>query len=136
MKNTKRALIGFVVAIALFSPFAFAQSNFTPPSLLPGSDEDLGGYGDACIGLATAIRTGDLHLRHIPCFVKYISKTLIAFAGSIAVIFVMYGGYIYILGADNQKDKAKKTIQYALVGLAVSLLAWVGVDIILQIITE
>ena len=117
-------------------PLALAQTNFAPPSVLPGEDTSIGGYGDACVGLAGMIRTGDITLRQIPCFIKFFSQTLIAIAGSLSVIFVMVGGYRYVLGADEAKDDAKRTITYALIGLAVSLLAWILVDIVLQLATE
>ena len=125
---------GFLM-LALAPP-ALAQSNYSPPSVLPGDDANVGGYGDACVGLAQMIRTGDITLRQIPCFIKYFSQTLIAIAGSLSVIFVMVGGYRYVLGADEAKDEAKKTITHALIGLAVSLLAWIMVDIVLQLLTE
>lgn len=117
-------------------PLALAQSGFAPPSVLPGDDASIGGYGDACVGLAQMIREGEITLRQIPCFIKYFSQTLIAIAGSLSVIFVMVGGYRYVLGADEAKDEAKRTITYALIGLAVSLLAWILVDIVLQLATE
>lgn len=116
-------------------PHVLAQSNFSPPSVLPGDDSSVSGYGDVCIGLAQMIRTGDLSLRQIPCFIKYFSQTLIAIAGSISVIFVMIGGYRYTL-SDESNDEAKKTITYALIGLGVSLMAWILVDIVLQLATE
>lgn len=128
-------LLGFFMLFTL-APLAMAQSGFAPPSVLPGDDANIGGYGDACIGLAGMIRSGDISLRQIPCFIKYFSQTLIAIAGSLSVIFVMVGGYQYVLGAQDKKDVAKKTITYALVGLAVSLLAWILVDVVLQLATE
>jgi hypothetical protein len=125
--------MGFLV-FSLTAPFALAQTGFSPPTLLPA--EEVEGYGSICIGLADAIRTGDLHLNQIPCFIKYFSQTLIGIAGTLAVIFVMIGGYQYMLGSGDQKDKAKNTILYALIGLAVTLMAWVLVDIVLQFATE
>ncbi len=118
------------------STTVLAQSNFNPPTLLPGDNTNIGGYGDACIGLATMIRTGEITLRQIPCFIKFFSEVFIIIAGSISVIFVMIGGYKYVLGSDASKDDAKKTIMYALIGLAVSLSAWFIVDIVLQLATE
>ncbi len=114
----------------------FAQNNFSPPSVLPGDNTNIGGFGDACIGLAGMIRSGDISLRQIPCFIKFFSQTLIAIAGTLSVIFVMIGGYRYVLFSDAEKDDAKRTITYALIGLAVSLLAWILVDIVLQFATE
>ncbi|MBU0576947.1 pilin [Patescibacteria group bacterium] len=117
-------------------PLTFAQSDFGPPTLLPGDDTYIGGYGDICVGLVEGIRTGDISLRQTPCFIKYFSEVLIGIAGTLAVIFVMVGGYRYVVGGDEDKDAAKKTITYALIGLVVTLLAWVMVDIVLQFATE
>jgi len=118
-----------------FIPLALAQTGFAPPSVLPGEDIGVEGYGDVCIGLATMIRTGEISLRQIPCFIKYFAQTLIALAGSISVIFVMIGGYQYMF-SSGETEQAKRTITHALIGLAVSLLAWVLVDIVLQLATE
>ncbi len=136
MKNRiKTAVLFFPLMALLFAvPAAFAQS--APPTLLPAENADIGGYGDACVNLADRITTGDIHLAQIPCFIKYFSKTLIAIAGSLSVIFVMVGGYQLLLSSSESKEAGKKTITYALIGLAVSLLAWVLVDIVLQVITE
>lgn len=123
------------VAVFINIPLSFAQ-DFLPPSLLPGDQDVIEGYGGRCVGLADAIRTGDISLRQLPCFVAYFSQVLIGLAGTLAVIFVMIGGYRYVIGNPDEKDKAKKTITYALIGLAVTLLAWILVDIVLQFMTE
>ena len=128
-------LVSLFLVFSIVIPFTFAQSDFHPPTILP-ADDVIEGYGDVCFGIGQAIRTGDIHLRHIPCFIKYFAQTLIGIAGTLAVIFVMIGGYRYVLGSDEQKDEAKRTILYALIGLAVSLMAWILVDIVLQFITE
>lgn len=130
-------LLGLFLVAFCTTSLVFAQSDFGPPTIIPGDDDvNVGGYGDACIGLPDMIRTGNLHLRQIPCFIKFFSQTLIAIAGTLSVIFVMLGGYRYVLGSDEDKDSAKKTIQYALIGLIVTLMAWIFVDIALPFITE
>ena len=131
------ALIMSVFLCMILATPALAQSNFNPPSVLPGDNSNIGGFGDACIGLANMIREGTLTLRQIPCFIKYFSQTLIAIAGSLSVIFVMIGGYRYTVEAtDDSRAEAKRTITYALLGLIVSLMAWIFVDIVLQLATE
>ena len=135
-KSTIRLILGGIITTFLIIPSAFAQTSYDIPTFLPGENENLGGYGDACIGLADMIRTGNIHLRNLPCFVKFFSQTLIGVAGSLSVIFVMFGGYRYVLGRDEDKEAAKKTITYALIGLAITLLAWIIVDLVLQIATE
>ena len=135
----KGLLVDGMLALILATAFyqvTLAQTSFDIPTLIPAQNENLGGEGDACIGLADMIRSGNIHLRNIPCFIKYFSQVLITVAGSLSVLFVMIGGYTYVLGKDESKDKAKKTITYALIGLAVSLLAWIIVDIVLQVATE
>lgn len=136
-KYLKISLLLFMIALFM-SPFfietaVFAQTNYNPPTALPGTDQSI---GNSCVGLATMIQTGDIHLRNIPCFIKYFTQTLVGLAGSIAVVFVMYGGYKYVIFPEGEKDKAKKTITYALIGLAVSLLAWVLIDLVIQVATE
>lgn len=133
--------LGQILLIVVFMVFSgasitLAQNNFNPPSVLPGDNTNIGGYGDACIGLANMIRNGTLSLRQIPCFIEFFSQTLIAVAGTISVIFIMIGGYRYVLGSENGKDDAKKTVTSALIGLAVSLTAWILVDLVLQFATE
>jgi len=129
-----------IILIGLFifstTPIAFGQTNFNPPSILPGDNTDIGGYGGACVGIANMIREGTISLRQIPCFIKFFSQTLIALAGSVAVIFVMIGGYRYTVGGEEAKADAKSTITYALLGLAISLMAWILVDIVLQLATN
>ena len=137
IRNTASQIIfGALLLFTLELPLAFAQTNFNPPSLLPGDNTNLGGYGDACVGLANLIRTGDITLRQIPCFIKFFSQVFIGIAGSLSVIFVMVGGYKYVLFSADEKEDAKKTITYALIGLAVSLLAWILVDTVLRFATE
>jgi len=135
-KKLSALIFGLFFFSLISAPTCMAQSNFNPPSVLPGDNANIGGYGSNCVGLANMIRTGDLSLRQVPCFIKFFAQTLIAIAGSVAVIFVMVGGYQLVLGSDASKDTAKKTITNALLGLAISLMAWVLVDLVLQFITE
>lgn len=130
-------MLGVSLTLILSTGQVLAQSsNFSPPTLIPAEDTNLGGTGSVCIGLATMIQTGNIHLSNLPCFVKFFTQTLIGIAGSLAVIFVMIGGYRYVIGGEENKDKAKKTITYALIGLAVSLSAWIIIDLVLQFATE
>jgi len=130
------AFLGLILSPLFLSTNVLAQSNYQPPTLIPAQDIDIGGAGGVCIGLATMIKTGNIHLNNLPCFIKYFTETLIGIAGSISVVFVMIGGYKYIVFSEQKKEEAQKTIIHALIGLAVSLLAWVLIDLVLQIATE
>jgi hypothetical protein len=138
MKNYLKISFLLVMITLFMSPFfvetaVFAQTNYIPPTALPGSDQSI---GNSCVGLATMIATGQIHLSNLPCFIKYFTQTLVGVAGSIAVVFVMIGGYKYVVLMDEGKEAAKKTITHALIGLAVSLLAWVLIDLVIQVATE
>jgi hypothetical protein len=132
-------IVGFnLMATASFLevPKVIAQSNFDIPTLLPSENANIGGgKRGQCIGMADMIRTGNIHLYNISCFLLYFTQMLVGLAGSIAVIMVMYGGYRYLISGENQEE-AKKTITYALIGLVVTLSAWIIVDLVLQAATE
>lgn len=55
-----------------------------------------------------------------------ITNTLLFFAGAFAVIMIIYGGILYALssGDATKTKKAKDTILYAVIGLAVALLSY------------
>lgn len=57
-------------------------------------------------------------------------------SGSVAVFFLVLGGIRYIIGfsRDESLDGAKKTIQYALLGLAVVILSYAIVTNIIDLI--
>ena len=59
--------------------------------------------------------------------VMNITNWILGFVFLIAVLMIIFGGVMYLTSAGSQDatDKAKKTIMYALIGLAVVLLAWV-----------
>lgn len=58
---------------------------------------------------------------------------LLAFAGAIAVLFLIIGGFRYVIssGSPDQVEAAKKTILYAILGLIIIFIAFVIVQVIL-----
>lgn len=55
------------------------------------------------------------------------------FLGFIAVVMIIYGGILYVTSAGNQEnvDKAKKILLYAIIGVVVILLSFAIVNTIL-----
>lgn len=55
------------------------------------------------------------------------------FLGFIAVVMIIYGGILYVTSAGNQEniDKAKKILLYAIVGIVVILLSFAIVNTLL-----
>jgi len=96
---------------------AFAQNL----SLLPSQ-------GD----LVNKIRTGDIHLSDIPAFISYFIEISIAFAGMIAFLMIIVGGYQYIIGGvySDMREQGKTTLIYAISGFVLSLLAYAIVNLV------
>lgn len=87
--------------------------------------------------LGCAVKTGKIRLFMMPYFVTYLIQFLLQIAGLIAVLFVVYGGFQYVKGGVSEdKDSGKKTLTHALVGLAVSVSAWIIVNFIQVALTS
>lgn len=87
--------------------------------------------------LGCAVRSGKIKLYMIPYFVTYLVQFLLSIAGIIAVLFVVYGGFQYVKGGVTEdKESGKKTITHALIGLVVSLSAWIIVNFIQVALTS
>ena len=58
---------------------------------------------------------------------------ILLFLGLVATAFLIYGGFMYITSSGNEQnvDKAKKIIMYAVVGIVIILLAFALVNTIL-----
>ncbi len=65
-------------------------------------------------------------------------NTLFALSGTAAVLFIVLGGFQYMTSAGNQEqaDKGKKTLMYAVIGLIIIILATTIVNILVKLITS
>ena len=59
--------------------------------------------------------------------VMTIINFVLLIVGTIAVLFLIIGGFRYVISAGNtdQKEKAQKTITYSIIGIVIVLLAFV-----------
>ncbi len=86
--------------------------------------------------LACAVKTGRMDLALVPYYITYMINFALGLIGLISVLFIVIGGYRYVIGGlGEDKEKGKKTISHALMGMGVALLAWSLVNIILKAIT-
>ncbi len=71
-------------------------------------------------------------------FVTNIIQVLVTLVGLIAVVFFVIGGYTYITSTGNPErlDRAKQTIMYSGLGLAIALGAFVLTNVVSQIATK
>lgn len=67
-------------------------------------------------------------------FIQKVLNFILSFLGLIAIIAIIYAGYMYIVaaGEDGQIEKAKKTIIYAIIGLIVVVVSYALVNTILK----
>ena len=81
--------------------------------------------------LGCAVKLGKVAIFMVPYFITYLIQFLLGIAGLISVLFIVLGGYKYITGGlGEDKDSGKKTITHAIIGLLVSLSAWIVVNLI------
>ena len=114
MSNFKKLLVRIAApaVVALPALSAFAQTS--PPALTPRTDVD------TIEEAKTAVVTwGNL------------------FAGVIAliaVIMIIYGGYLYVTAGTNEDNtkKAKGILVYAVIGLAIAVFAYVIVNVVIN----
>lgn len=87
--------------------------------------------------LGCAVKLGRIRLFMVPLFITFIIQFLLGIAGLVAVLFVVIGGYHYVVGGlIEDKEKGKKTIQHALIGLIVALSAWMVINFIQVALTS
>jgi len=87
--------------------------------------------------LGCAIKTGNIHLFMVPFFITMLTQFLLSISGVISVLFICLGGFKYAVGGlIEDKESGKKYIQYALLGLVVSLGAWMVVNFIMIVLTS
>jgi len=106
MKKFSKLATGLALTAAVALPL-------TAVAATPFSIENIGGS----IGLGTADLKGT---------VINIINWVLGILSLLAVIFVIYGGFVWLTAAGNEEkiEQAKKIIGAAVVGLIVILLAW------------
>lgn len=65
--------------------------------------------------------------------IEKITNAILGLVGVVAVLFLIIGGFQYIVSAGNPEaiEKAKNTILYAIIGIVVCLLSYAVVSFII-----
>jgi len=134
-------IIFSLLALIAFTPSTFAQEfnedvfksevrleakSETPSEsyidgIIPSNNHEIG----------KKIKEGRIELNDFPIFIVQAIDLITRIAGTIAVLVLVVGGVQYMVGGfSDNTDKGKNTIKYALIGLAVSFLAWVIVNLV------
>ncbi len=80
--------------------------------------------------------TGDVS--QVESFIRNVIKVIAGLAGLIATGFFVTGGFMYITSSGNPEnlDKAKRTLLYAAIGLAITIAAFVVSNIVTTLATN
>jgi hypothetical protein len=65
-----------------------------------------------------------------------IINIMLFFAGMVAVVFIIIGGYWYITSAGNeeQAEKGKGTMVNAIIGIVVIILSWTLISVVTRLV--
>ena len=127
-KITKAVLkIGAFLGLLWAAPFlAFAQSGSGSPSFDRGMTS-ISSYfpNSSAAGLNT-----------ITGLITFVIQTLLFFAGGVAVLFIIIGGFWYITSAGNeeQAEKGKNALINAIIGVVIIILSYVIVTVIANLV--
>jgi hypothetical protein len=119
MKKTLQTLSSTFATAGLMA-MSYARSAFAQAGEFAGPSPDVGGLPDA---------SDPEDVRGV---IITILEAVLNFLALIAVVVIVIAGIRLIVsqGEDEQKDKAKKTILYAIIGLVVVLFARVIVSLV------
>jgi prepilin signal peptidase PulO-like enzyme (type II secretory pathway) len=124
MKSRVKAIVKFLVPLLVFMPaVALAQSAVSRGLHLPGLPNLFGN------GLASD--------QTLPELIINIIELLLLFAGSIAVLFIIIGGFQYITSGGNEEtaEKGRKTLVNAVIGMVVIILSYTIITVIQTTLT-
>lgn len=122
--------ISFAVLSLIFSfMFVFAP-GVTPTRAQPSGTGDSAQQGLEAIG--SAFPEGAKRGKTVPEITKLIIDWALYLAAIVAVIFIIYGGFLYITSAGNatQAGNGRATLVNALIGLAMVVLSYIIVQIV------
>lgn len=108
----------------MFIPSALANNTVIPPA----------GESGPCDFVA-----GNMGWDCIPFYIQYLANLVVGFTIAIALLMLIINGYRFALGAlggEGASESAKKGIIYALVGVAIALLAYIIVDTVFIALTS
>jgi hypothetical protein len=116
----------FAPVLFLVVPFlAYAQSQVSN-GLQTSGLQGIFGTG----GLNNSSSLSDLIVNGI--------RLMLMFAGAIAVVFVIIGGYFYITAGGNAEtsEKGKSVLLNAIIGIVIIVLAYVIINVIVNTLTS
>ena len=124
LKKVSSILLVVVVAVMLVTPLIATAQGLNPGSGNPAGSN----FADQIFGCAEG--TGVL------CILERVLLFILALAFIVAVIFLVVGGFRYIVSQGNEEsvEKAKGTITNAIIGIVVIVLAWIILTVVFNLV--
>ncbi len=133
-KNKIIALVILIIFSSLIvSNFVLAQTTPNAPNIPSTSNTPSTTTGTKT---STATLTNPLSVSTPGALIGNIIKTLMGVVGVVAVLMIVWGGVMYMTsaGSDEKIGTAKKIITGAIIGLVISILAYVIIDFVIKAI--
>lgn len=143
---TKKILIALIFALGLqltpvfsFAPAVHAQQGQNPP---PADNIDSGAFMFDLTNVTHQSIEGTVRQGWIRGGINYFFERIIGFLaaviGSLAVLMLSVGGFMMLSsgGDETRYEKGKNYAKYSLIGLAVTLMAYVLVTLVQLLITS
>ncbi|MDO8505133.1 MAG: pilin [bacterium] len=114
------ATLGMTV-VGLVFVVLFAHAQQPPPTGLPIGNVGIEGAADVPGQAGLLLTSTDPRI-----IVAKIIRVALGFLGTVALVLILYGGYLWMTAAGNEEtiDKAKKVLTQATIGLAIILSAF------------
>lgn len=68
--------------------------------------------------------------------VVYIGSIATYIIGALAVLFVIYGAFLFLVGGEKGPDKAKKVIINAIIAIIIAALSFTGIQFLINILNN
>lgn len=88
--------------------------------------------------IAYPVFAAEANVAQVENFIRSIIKVVAGLAGLVATGFFVVGGFVYITSSGNPErlDRAKRTLTYSAIGLAIVIAAFVISNIITDLATS
>lgn len=83
---------------------------------------------------STKLRSGDISFDNIPTIISFATTTILGFAGTVAVIMIIYGAFqMALFGLTSQeKKKGAETITHGVIGFVIAVSAWFIINMVMS----
>jgi hypothetical protein len=74
----------------------------------------------------------------LPQLIAYVIQLMLLFAGGVAIVFVIIGGYQYITSGGNEEsaEKGRKTLTNAIIGVIIIILSYTIITVIANLVAS